>query len=128
MPSTPVTERVGRQVRLSSASTGSVVVGRVGPPSAPQAQGKRFQTSSPRMAAVAFACSIRSAGISQCRLPGRSRPRLRILEPVEHLAQDAKARRHQAARVAEWMPSVRISTLSVPVMLPRRLVVSQSWS
>jgi len=28
----------------------------------------------------------------------------------------------------EWMPSVRISTLSVPVMLPRRLLVSQSWS
>src|SRR5437763_700677 len=47
MPSTPVTESVGRQVRLTSASTGSVVVGKVVPPSAPQAHGKRFQTSSP---------------------------------------------------------------------------------
>ena len=35
----PVTESVGRQVRLSSASSGSVVVGRLAVPSAPQAQG-----------------------------------------------------------------------------------------
>ena len=35
----PVIDNVGRQVRLSSASTGAVVVGRVAPPSAPQAQG-----------------------------------------------------------------------------------------
>ena len=28
----------------------------------------------------------------------------------------------------EWMPSVRISTLSVPLAMPRRLVVSHSWS
>ena len=42
MPSTPVTESVGRQVRLSSTSTGSVVTGSTGPPSAPQAQGMRL--------------------------------------------------------------------------------------
>jgi hypothetical protein len=28
----------------------------------------------------------------------------------------------------EWMPSVRISTFSTPLTMPRRLVVSQSWS
>ena len=100
MPSTPVTESVGRQVRLSSASTGSVVVGSVGPPSAPQAHGKRFQTSSPRIFAVAFACSMRSAGIAQWKLSRQQAAGLRILEAVEHLAQDAKARRHEAARVA----------------------------
>ena len=37
-PSTPVTLSVGRQVRLSSACTGSAVVGSARPPSAPQAQ------------------------------------------------------------------------------------------
>ena len=38
-PSTPVTASVGFQVRLISACTGSVVVGKVAPPSAPQAHG-----------------------------------------------------------------------------------------
>ena len=44
-PSAPVTDSVGRQVRLSKASTGSVVVGRANmlePPQSWWAQGKRL--------------------------------------------------------------------------------------
>ncbi len=127
-PSTPVTDSVGFQVRLTSASTGSVVVGSVGPPSAPHAHGKRFQTSSPRIFAVAFACSTRSAGIAQWKLSGSRRP---VFESSRRSSTWRRMRKLDGTRPLaspECTPSVRISTLSVPVMLPRRLVVSQSWS
>jgi hypothetical protein len=52
-----------------------------------------------------------------------------VFQPVEHMAQDAKARLAPRRWLSpEWMPSVRISTFSTPLTMPRRLVVSHSWS
>ena len=77
---------------------------------------------------MARACSTRAAGISQWKLSGSSRPvslsssrsstwrRMRKLDGTSPLASP------------ECTPSVRISTFSTPVTMPRRLVVSQSWS
>ena len=127
-PSAPVTLSVGRQVRPSSASTGSSVIGSTGWPSAPQAQGWRFQTSSPSTAAVARACASRAAGISTWKAPGSSRPvalsssrssrwrRMRKLDGTTPLASP------------ECTPSSSTSTFSAPLTSPRSEVVSQSCS
>ena len=77
---------------------------------------------------MARACSTRCAGTSQWKLCGSSSPlresssrssswrRMRKLDGTTPLASP------------EWMPSLSTSTLSTPLTMPRRLVVSHSWS
>ena len=127
-PSAPVTDSVGRQVRFSRACSGSVVMGSTKPPSAPQLQGKRRQTSSPRMRAVACTCSTRSAGISQCRLCGSRRP----VELSSRRSSRWRRMRNDDGTTPlespECTPSSSTCTSSVPETMPRSEVVIQSWS
>ena len=123
-----MTLSVGRQVRFIKASTGSVVVGNVGPPSAPHDQGKRFHTSSPSSAAVAWACSKREAGMAQWKLSGNKRP-VRLsssLSSTWRMTRKVLGTRPLAS--PECTPSVSTSTFKTPLTMPRKLVVNHSWS
>ena len=80
------------------------------------------------MAAVALAWARRSGGTWQWKLAGSMRPvalsssrssTWRMMRNDEGTTPEASP---------ECTPSVRISTFSVPLAMPRRLVVSHSWS
>jgi hypothetical protein len=77
---------------------------------------------------VARAWASRSAGTSQWKLAGSRRPvwlsssrssTWRMMRKLDGTRPEASP---------ECMPSVSTSTLSVPLAMPRRLVVSHSWS
>ena len=77
---------------------------------------------------MARACATRSAGVSQCRPGGSRRP---LAESSSRSSTWRRMRKLLGTRPEaspECTPSVSTSTFSVPVMLPRRLVVSQNWS
>ncbi len=60
MPSMPMVDRVGRQVRFRTSSARSMVTGLM-----PLAKGNLAQMSSPRTLAASRACSARCGGISE---------------------------------------------------------------
>src|SRR6218665_3519224 len=80
------------------------------------------------MSAVARACAMRSAGTSQWKLAGSRRPVALSSRRSStwRMMRNDEGTRPEAS--PECTPSLSISTLSVPLALPRRLVVSPSCS
>ena len=95
MPSTPVTDSAGRQVRLSTSSVRSSAIGVM-----PGRNGNLSKTSSPSTSATLRACARRSAGTSTCRPSIRMRPVVSSSSRDSSCAQQAEARRHDPGGIA----------------------------
>lgn len=123
MPSTPVTDRAGRHVRLSTSSAPSSDMGRV-----PGTQGNLVKTSSPSTLAAARACSSRASGIRVCRASTSTLP----VDSSSTRDSTCRSTRKDDGTTPlaspECTPSVSTSTRRLPATMPRSDVVIQSWS
>ena len=80
------------------------------------------------MAAVACACASRSGGTSQWKDAGNRRPVALSSRRSSTWRMMRKLDGTKPLASPECTPSVSTSTFNTPVALPRKLLVSQSWS
>ncbi len=123
MPSAPVTLNVGRQVLLSSSSSGSFDIGRM-----PGTKGMRPATIGPSTVAAASACARRSAGIGVLSSSTRMAPECMSSTRASSSRSTRMLEGTMPLAMPECTPSVSTSARSVPIRLPRSEVVHQSWS
>ncbi len=122
-PSSPVIDRAGRQVLFNRSSAPSSDTGRT-----PSTKGNLSHTAEPSASAATWAWRARSGGTSTWKARGR-------ISPVASFSsRDSRVRRMRNEEGTtpeaspECTPSRNTSTRRSPPTMPRREVVSQSWS
>ena len=123
MPPTPVTDRAGRQVRLSTSSVRSSFIGR-----RPSTIGNFSKISVSTTSAARLACSRRSAGISTFMPSIRMRPVSWSSMRDSSWRSRRKLDGTTPEASPECTPSLSTFTVKLPPVRPRSEVVHHSWS